>query len=164
MNDQTRGFTLIEVLVVIFLIGIISAIATPNILSWRSNAKLRGAATNLKSDLELAKLKAIQENGWVAINFTEDGYVVFKDDGGGLQGVHDPNEDLYGSRSLPAGVKIDLGETTFADDGQGGQYTRFSGKGTANDGTAHLVNSSGTKKRVVINVLGRIKIESGEAT
>ncbi len=161
--NKIEGFTFIEAIIVIFILALIAGIATPGILSWRSEAKLRGAADNLKSDLELAKLKAIQENGMVAINFTENGYLVFKDDGA-TQGVHDSDEDLYGSRSLPAGVKIDLGKTTFADDGLGGQYTRFSGKGTANDGTAHLVNSRGTKKRVVINVLGRIKIESGEAS
>lgn len=156
------GFTFIEVMMVIVIFAVIAGIATPSVLSWRSNAKLRGAANNLKGDLELAKLKAIQENGMVAINFTENSYMVFKDDGD-TQGVHDPSEDLYGSRSLPAGIKIDLAATTFADDGQGGQYTRFSGKGTANDGTAHLVNSTGSKKRVVINILGRIKIEEGDA-
>ena len=161
---KIEGFTLIEAIIVLFIFALLSAIATPSLLSWRSNAKLRGAASNLKSDLELAKLKAIQENGMVAINFTEDGYTVFKDDFGGRQGVHDPNEDLYGSRSLPAGVKIDLGEMGFADDGQGGQYTRFSGKGTANNGTAHLVNSRGAIKKVIVNILGRIRIESGEAS
>jgi len=157
------GFTFIEAIIVIFILALIAGIGTPSILAWRSAAKLKGAADNLKGDLELAKLKAIQENGMVAINFTANTYTVFKDDGA-TQGVHDPSEDLYGSRTLPAGVIIDLAETTFADDGLGGQYTRFSGRGTANNGTAHLVNMSGTRKRVVINGLGRIKIESGKAS
>ena len=162
---KIEGFTLIEAIIVLCIFALISAIATPNLLSWRSNAKLRGAASNLKSDLELAKLKAIQENEMVAINFTEDGYRVFKDDGPpGGQGVHDAGEELYGTRSLPAGVRIDLDETNFVDDGHGGQYMRFSGKGTAKNGTAYLVNSRGTIKLVIVSILGRIKIESGEAS
>lgn len=160
---KIEGFTLIEAIIVLSLFALLSAIATPSLLNWRSNAKLRGAASNLKSDLELAKLKAIQENGMVAINFSEDGYTVFKDDGA-TKGIHDPSENLYGSQSLPAGVKIDLGETTFTDDGHGGQYTRFSGKGTTQNGTAHLANSRGTTKKVTINILGRIRIEPGEAS
>ena len=156
MNDQTRGFTLIEVLVVIFLIAIISAIATPNILSWRSNAKLRGAANNLKGDMERAKLKAIQENDAVAIHFTENSYRVFKDDGLTPR-VHDTGEDLYGDRTLPAGVKIDLDKTNFD-----GESARFFGRATADPGSAVLVNTKGSVKKVTVSGLGKISITSDE--
>ena len=156
------GFTFIEAIMVIFILALIAGIATPSLLAWRNAAKLRGAADNLKGDLELAKLKAIQQNAMVAINFTANQYMVFKDDGA-TQGVYDTSEDLYGSRTLPAGVSIDLVNTTFSDDGMGGRYTRFSGKGTAKGGTAHLLNAAGTRKRVIISVLGRIRIESGES-
>jgi Tfp pilus assembly protein FimT len=155
------GFTFIEAIMVIFVLALIAGIATPSILTWRSAAKLRGAADNLKGDLELAKLKAIQENEKVAINFTENRYQVFKDDGASI-GVYDASEDLYGSRSLPAGVIIDMVQTNFSDDGLGGKYLRFSGKGTASTGTAYLVNTRGTIKRVVVSALGKITIKSGE--
>ena len=157
------GFTFIEAIMVIFVLAVIAGIATPSVLAWRSAAKLKGAADNLKGVMELAKLKAIQENEMVAINFKANKYMVFKDNGA-TQGVHDPSEDLYASRTLPAGVTIDIARTTFADDGFGGQYTRFSGKGTANDGTAYLVNSRGDEKRLIINVLGRVRIESDKAS
>ena len=49
------GFTFIEALTVIFLITLISAIAVPGMMKWRTEAKLRGAIENLKGDLELAK-------------------------------------------------------------------------------------------------------------
>ena len=157
------GFTFIEAIMVIFVLALIAGIATPSILTWRSAAKIRGAADNLKGDLELAKLKAIQENERVAINFTENRYQVFKDDGATI-GVYDSSEDLYGSRSLPAGVIIDIVKTNFSDDGLGGKYRRFSGKGTASSGTAYLVNTRGTIKRVVVSALGKITIKSGEAS
>jgi Tfp pilus assembly protein FimT len=157
------GFTFIEAIIVIFILALIAGIGTPSILAWRSAAKLKGAADNLKGDLELAKLKAIQENNKVAINFKANKYTVFKDDGA-TQGVHDSSEDLYGSRTLPAGVIIDLVQTGFNDDGLGGKYMRFSGKGTATNGTAYLVNSRGAIKKVIISILGKISIESGDTS
>ena len=157
------GFTFIEAVIVIFILALIAGIGTPSILKWRSAAKLKGAADNLKGDLELAKLKAIQENEKVAINFRENKYTVFKDDGA-TEGVHDVGEDLYGSRILPAGVIIDLVQTNFNDDGLGGQYMRFSGRGTADSGTAFLVNPRGAIKEVVISTLGKITIKSGDAS
>ena len=160
---KTDGFTFIEAVIVICILALIAGIGTPGILAWRSAAKLRGAADNLKGDLELAKLKAIQENNNVAINFTENGYTVFKDDGA-TKGVHDASEDLYGSRTLPAGVIIDLVQTGFIDDGLGGKYLRFSGKGTAKNGTAFLVNSKGATKTVTVSILGKITIASVEAS
>jgi Tfp pilus assembly protein FimT len=157
------GFTFIEAVIVIFILALIAGIGTPSILKWRSAAKLKGAADNLKGDLELAKLKAIQENEKVAINFRENKYTVFKDDGA-TRGVHDAGEDLYGTRTLPAGVIIDLIQTNFNDDGLGGQYMRFSGRGTADSGTAFLVNPRGAIKKVVISTLGKITIKSGGAS
>jgi len=152
------GFTLIEALIVIFLIAFISAIAVPNIMKWRVEAKLRGAAENLKGDLELAKLKAIQANGPVAINFTESGYTVFRDNGATL-GVYDTGEDFFGNRSFPPGIKIVISQTTFTDDGFGGKRTRFMGRGTADAGTAFLLNTKGTIKKIIISPVGRITVK-----
>jgi Tfp pilus assembly protein FimT len=154
---RVEGFTFIELVMVISILFLISAIATPSILRWRSGAKLRGAAGNLKSDMELAKLKAIQVNDTVFVHFTENGYKVFKDDDGLTSGEYDPGEDLYGDRTLPAGVKIDLDKTktNFA-----GESARFKGRGTALAGSAVLINSKGTEKKVTVSSLGRITITS----
>ena len=52
------GFTLLEAMIVIFIIAIVATVAAPNFIAWRSKARLRSAADNLKGDLELAKTKA----------------------------------------------------------------------------------------------------------
>jgi len=153
---KIEGFTLIEAIIVLCIFALISAIATPNLLSWRSNAKLRGAANNLKSDMERAKLKAIQENDTVVINFTENSYKVFKDDGL-TPGVYDPGEAFYGDRTLPAGVKIDLDKTNFT-----GESARFKGRATALPGSAVLFNTKGSVKKVTVSGLGKISITSDE--
>ena len=155
---KSGGFTLIEALMVVFLISMISAISVPSMMKWRTAAKLRGAVENLKGDLELAKLKAIQENGPVALNFTENGYEIFRDNGM-TTGVHDVGEKHFGIKSLPEGVKIDLAATTFPDDGFGGKRIRFKGRGTARQGTVFLVDSAGSIKKVTVSNVGRIKTE-----
>ena len=154
MVRRMDGFTFIELVMVISILFLVSAIATPSILRWRSSAKLLGAAGNLKGDMELAKLKAIQVNDTVAIHFTNTSYKIFKDDGP-TSGAYDAGEDLYGDRTLPAGVKIDLVKTNF-DDGS----ARFKGRGTADPGSAFLVNDKGTEKKVTVSGLGRITITS----
>ena len=156
MVRRMNGFSLIELLMVICVLTLISAIATPSLLNWRSSAKLRGAASNLKGDMELARLKAIQVNDRVAIHFTTTSYRVFKDDGP-TSGQNDAGEEIYGDRNLPAGVKIDLAQTNFDD-----ESARFFGRGTARSGSAFLVNDKGTEKKVTVNSLGRITITDND--
>ncbi len=155
---STNGFTLVEAMIVIFLMACISTLAVPNLMNWLEKAKLKGAVNNLKGGLELAKLKAIQENGPVAVNFTGNGYVIFRDTGATI-GVHDAGEELFGKKSLPNGVRIDLAATTFADTATGRKKTRFKGRGTATAGTVYLVNSAGMVKKIIVSSTGRIRTE-----
>ena len=153
-----NGFTLIEALTVIFLMACISAFAVPNLMIWFNKATLNGAINNLKGSLELAKLKAIQENGPVAVIFTGDSYSIFRDTGPTI-GIHDAGEEFFGKKSLPAGIRIDLANTTFADTATGGKKTRFKGQGTAAAGTVYLVNSKGMVKKIIVSSTGRIRTE-----
>ncbi len=139
---------------VISIFALIAVFATPSLLSWRSNARLRGAASNLKGDMELAKLKAIQVNDTVVIHFTQDNYTIFKDDVP-TNGVYDAGEDRYGDRRLPAGVKIDLAKTNFS----GQVNARFKGRGTAAAGSAILVDTRKAERKVSVTALGKITIK-----
>jgi len=160
---QPKGFSLFEVLTVICLIAITSAFAVPGIIDWRSRAKLRGAAENLKGDLELAKMKAIQENGPVAIHFKADRYQIFLDTGA-TAGILDANEHLVKKASLPPGIKIDFAASTFPNvGGHWPRKTRFFGRGTAGAGTAVLTNAKRTKgKAVSVSNLGKITVKNIE--
>jgi len=155
---SANGFTLIEAMVVIFLMACISTLAVPNLMNWVNKAKLNGAVNNLKGSLELAKLKAIQENGPVAVNFTANSYAIFRDTGATI-GVHDTGEEFFGKKSLPRGVRIDLAATTFAGNGAGGKKTRFKGRGTSTSGTVYLVNSDRMVKKIIVSSTGRIRTE-----
>ena len=155
---NVNGFTLIEALTVVSLMACISTLAAPNLINWLNRAKLNGAVINLKGGLELAKLKAIQENRPVAVNFTANSYVVFRDTGATF-GVYDAGEEVFRKKTLATGIRIDLSTTTFADTGTGGKKTRFKGRGTSASGTVYIVNSNGMVKKIIVSSTGRIRTE-----
>jgi len=99
---KDSGFSLMEVMTVIAIIGVIAAIAVPLMIGSRGGANLRGAVQNLKGDMQLAKMKAVQESGSVAVLFSENDYQVVIVGG-----------DTLRNRKLPAGVSIDLDSTDF---------------------------------------------------
>jgi prepilin-type N-terminal cleavage/methylation domain-containing protein len=57
-----RGFTLIEIIMVVALIIILVAIAIPSILTYVRNYQIRGAQQQVAGDLTAARLKAITKN------------------------------------------------------------------------------------------------------
>ena len=48
LNKSRQGFTLIEIMIVVLIIGILLAIAVPNFIKARDNARLRACVANLK--------------------------------------------------------------------------------------------------------------------
>ena len=146
---KTGGFSLFELLIVIAVIAVVSAIVTPNIISWRSNAKLRGAAGIVKGDLEMSKARAVRERSPVTVTFTATNYQVSYTD-------KDGNTRTLRNRQLPAGVRVDLGSTSF---GTMGDKTQFNSRGLPVAGSAVLVNTKGDQKNIIVSTLGRIRIE-----
>ena len=100
MEKNQRGFSLFELMIVIAIISILAAIATPNFLSWRESSRLRGSAFNLKSDLELAKMRAIRGGGNVIVklDLVNSKYEIFHDTNS--NGTKDSGEALIASKEL----------------------------------------------------------------
>ncbi|MDX1708474.1 MAG: GspH/FimT family pseudopilin [Desulfobacterales bacterium] len=146
---KTNGFSLLELLVVLAIIAVVSVILAPNFISWRSNASLRGAAGNLKGDLELCKAKAVRERSPVTVTFLATHYQVTYTD-------KDGNVRTLRNRKLPGGVRVDLDSTNFA---AMGDKTEFNVRGLPQAGSAVLVNKKGQQKTVIVSPLGRIRIE-----
>ena len=162
MMRNKSGLTLFEMLVVLGLLAIVSAFVIPNILNWRRGVQLRGAATNLKGDLEMAKINAIRENNYVAIVFRDAlHYEIFVDNGAGDDGnpknwIRDGEEHLLRARAMPPGITIDFASTSF---GFLGKKTRFTGRGHCTAGSTFLQNEKNDRIRVILNRLGQITLE-----
>ncbi len=149
------GFSLIELMVAIAIFAILASIAMPPLLRWRTDAKLRGAASNLRGDLELAKVRAIRENSFVAVLFRANGYTIFVDNGASAgDWIEDADERQLRNKQLPAGVNIIM-PTSFTNN-----QTRFTGRGMAEiTGTVVIENIRGNQLQISINRLGRIRLQ-----
>ena len=159
---KQNGFTIYELLTVIGIMAILAAIAIPNMISWRSEAKLRGASNTLRGDLQMAKLRALREKAIVALVFTANGYTIFLDNGVSAGDWNlDADELLLRNRQLPAGVTIALPTSLDPPNNR----TRFNGRGFPDPatltgggltGTVTLQNLRGSQMQLTISRLGRI--------
>lgn len=68
-----QGFTMIELLITVVIFSILLGIAIPAFSKWLPNYRLRGAARELYSNLQLAKTGAIRDRVEWAVRFTGTG-------------------------------------------------------------------------------------------
>jgi type IV fimbrial biogenesis protein FimT len=62
MLNRTDGFTLIELMVTIALLGILSSLAAPSFTQWIQNQHIRTAAEGIYNGLQLAEAEAAKRN------------------------------------------------------------------------------------------------------
>ena len=130
-----KGFTLLEMLIVIVIVAVLAAIATPSLISWRANSSLSGDTRTLKADLERTRSRAIRDNANATLNFT--GSKSYTYPGGGSTIL---------SRSLNNTSISGLASVTFDSRGR-----------ATNTGTVTL--SNGTKAtQITVNMIGSVRI------
>jgi len=138
-----------------------ATVTMPSFLSWLTAHRLRGASINLMADMEMAKIRAIRENTFVAVQFAADKYRIFIDNGagGGVAGDGDQtgSERLVIDRPFPAGVSIPLTELALAN-----KRVRFTSRGLPADllnaVSIPLVNPTG-RRDIGLNRLGRLWVQ-----
>ena len=154
-----KGFTLLELLVVVAMLGILGSLVSLQVAPLLSRTRLDRGARQVAADLQLVRMKAIAQNRRFRITFrpsTRD-YIVDKDEGGTWQ-----RQVLHGHESgptdsaliaLPAGADITAvnsgGDVIFVPRGY------VDGGITITLGAA----TTGALKRVVVNLAGRVRIE-----
>ena len=154
---KNSGFTAFELAVSLAIMVIIAALVLPPYLKWLRGHRLRGAVTNLMADLEMAKIRAIRENAMIAVQFCQDRYTIFNENGDTNYVCGTAGREVYRNRKLPAGVEIDMGALSFPND-----RTRFNGRGLP-DGITTVqiipVKNKSSGKEISVNRLGYMKLQ-----
>ncbi|MDP7289278.1 MAG: prepilin-type N-terminal cleavage/methylation domain-containing protein, partial [Phycisphaerae bacterium] len=71
MNRSKKGFTLVEILIVVIILGILAAIVVPQFTEASSDAKLSNLVTNLQSIRAQLELYRLHHNGSYPTNITD---------------------------------------------------------------------------------------------
>jgi type IV fimbrial biogenesis protein FimT len=165
---KDSGFSLTELMTVIAILAILSAIAIPGLIAWRNNAQLGRAARDVYSNFQKAKIEAARRNTVVTMTFRANDYVVYLDDG---DWNYEAGEEIAGPipwSSYP-GVSLDTAE----GGGDGLSFASppnaiaFTPNGLTRDGsippslsggTVFLNNQANKKTRIVVSPAGNVRI------
>jgi prepilin-type N-terminal cleavage/methylation domain-containing protein len=123
LNPQRRdrGFSLVELLIVVTIIVVAAAVALPNIGGYLRNYKIKGAAQEVAGELQSARSKAIMSNTNAGVSFVvadADSYRFIQED---LTG----GEEFGPLKDLPLGVRFEV--SSAAGSGPAIRFQRLGG-------------------------------------
>lgn len=147
-TGKEKGFTLLELMIVIMLIGVIAAIALPGFQGWMIKNRLNGAARQVMTELMETRSKAVSRNNRFRVFFINDHQYTILDD------RNNNNTVDTGEPTLTRDIHADYFDVHFTATANPIFYPR----GTAFGTTVTLRNGAGGEKRVTVSTAGRVKI------
>jgi len=141
---KQQGFTLLEIMIVMIIMAIITAIAIPAFSSWREKQAVHNATQALMAQLKQARVLAVSENRNVSLTFTSTSYI-FDADTTGTCSTCKKELNTLGQYSN----NLSISPTTTRT---------FGSRGTVNSGTITFTAGS-YSKAIKMNILGRAYLQ-----
>lgn len=160
INKNRSGFTLIEMMAVLAVVGIISSMALSGFMGLTPRTKLKRAARNIVSDMQLAKTMALRDRDTWTMQFdtTNAEYSIIDGDGGTFR-IIEMSE--FGGVSFGNSF-TDRPSEPNAGESDGVSFTDnkivFNSDGTSVSGSVYITNSDDDTFAVgCLSAAGRIK-------
>jgi type IV fimbrial biogenesis protein FimT len=153
-----KGWSLLEMLIAVAILGVLVAVAIPNFQAWAVNQRARGDMAQLEGDLQFARMTAINRNQPVTVLFDAGAgqYTIFVDTDRSL--TVNGSETALVVRSLSSGVS--LSQVNVAGNG-----ILFNGRGLrglpqADPANVVLQSSQGKQYRISVTLVGDVNVVS----
>ena len=142
--EQT-GKTLLELIVVLAVIGILSALAGPNLSDAQSKAQLRSVTEELASELRLARQLATTYRDRVLVSFDLDQQIL---ETRFINGASTHHQYQYRDKGVVIDEPSNGPEIVFHPSGRSATAT-----------TIQLYNGNGQMQHITVGITGRVKIQ-----
>ncbi len=143
---KNAGFTLYELIIILTVISVLSAISAPYLIRLNTDFKLNSAVRDMQADLQTARLWAINNKVYAVINFDENSYTAFVDNGkNSREWSQDADEKTIINRKLHSGIYL---STNFPQN-----RLRFKPIGNlgCRSGSIVLTNKSNKSKKISLS-------------
>jgi type II secretion system protein H len=111
IRHSERGFSLVELMVVLAIITIMTAAAVPSISTAISHSRLRGAASSLAGLMQSARMQAVKQNRTLTVKMISRGNIPF---------AFAENADDTTSDAENKSMEVQLGTARFTVTAPGG--------------------------------------------
>lgn len=152
---RNAGFSLYELMVVIAIIAILSAIAIPNMIGWIANSRVNASARDIVGTIQRARIEAVKQTRMVVVEFnlTAGSYISFVDDGEGGGTAEDRIQN--GTEQTVSSGQVRPGVTISPPIFSGTPITSFNSRAIpSNLGPINLTNSRGYKVTITLGTGG----------